>query len=106
MDVTLNHRHMAQTERRKNESPDLTILIYRIDELKEQNAELKGLVEAGFVKQESRVATLETRVNGLEIWRAGQDAASKGGSDYMKIILIVLGLLGTALGVIQSDILG
>lgn len=105
-------QNMAE-QAKQNRNSDIAILLYRMDELKGQNAELKSLVEAGFVRQEGRVVALETRVAALEIWRASaaevlkdvSKNASTGSDNLYKIIFIVLGLLGTAFGVLGSGIL-
>ena len=105
---------------------DLNLINYKL-------TQLMNTTTAGFGELKGYYQDLEKRVNVLEIWKAGEEAADKiraaeaerqdradrdrkddsqkqhsplkdQTDNFIKIIFIVLGLLGTALGLVGSGI--
>lgn len=110
----------------ENQPADLNLINYKLNQL-------MSTTVTGFGELKTYYVDLEKRVNVLEIWKAGEDAADKiraaeserqtraerdrqadqpktqsAGKDqtdnFIKIIFIVLGLLGTALGLVGSGL--
>lgn len=103
-------RTTVSAERRSPDNSDLSIIMYRLDELVVRLEEQRQLIENSLNKQDSRVTALETRVGAIEIFRASIEERFKKSDgnntdNYLKIIFIVLGLLGTALGIVSSGAL-
>lgn len=96
---------------------DIRLLLYQLESLTKTT-------ENGFSDIKRMYAELDKRVNILEIWKAGieaadklksenakaanttsQDKSSNSTDNLIKIIFIILGLLGTALGLVGSGII-
>lgn len=110
---------MPNDENNNQKPADLGLIDYKL-------TQLMSTTTAGFGELKTYYQDLEKRVNVLEIWKAGEEAAdkiraaeaerqnrdspksqssSKDQTDnFIKIIFIVLGLLGTALGLVGSGL--
>lgn len=108
-----------QNHNDENGPADLNLINYKLNQL-------MSTTVTGFGELKSYYADLEKRVNVLEIWKAGEEAADKiraaeaerqaksesskptkndNTDNLIKIIFIVLGLLGTALGLVGTGII-
>lgn len=120
---------MPNDKNNDDQPADLNLINYKL-------TQLMNTTTAGFGELKGYYQDLEKRVNVLEIWKAGEEAADKiraaeaerqdradrdrksqesnnaknqspakdRTDDFIKMIFIVLGLLGTALGLIGSGL--